>query len=199
MSRLLLVRHGETEWNLGRRLQGQCDVPLSPAGREQIRQLAPLLASYGPQIVVSSPLTRATESARELGLTIDHTDERLMEAHLGDWEGLSSRTLAADGSGNYQAWRVGGFTPPGAETFADLTERVAAALNEIGSTGASAVAVFTHGGVIRAALAHMVGVGPSQIVPASPASLTVVDGGPQNWRLAGYNMRQAPPEVNPSD
>ncbi len=188
--RLLLVRHGETAWNAERRLQGNRDVPLSATGRAQATALAPAVAAHRPSRVVVSPLARTRETAELLGHPGDRRDARWQEADLGDWTGQLSDALRAAG-GDYDAWRAGLLTPPGGEPFAALTARVAAALADLcrEPTG-EAVLVVTHGGPIRAAVQHLLGLAPARIVPVGPASLTLIDIGATGARLRGYNTGQ---------
>ncbi len=84
--RLVLLRHGRTEWNAGRRIQGQLDPGLDETGRAQARAVAPVVAALRPVSLVSSDLTRARETTEQLtratGLTPSY-DERLREYHLG--------------------------------------------------------------------------------------------------------------------
>src|SRR5690606_18245837 len=91
-SRLILWRHGHTEWNAERRVQGHSDVPLSALGHAQAAEAAPLLAAFAPDAIVSSDLRRCTETAaalaRHTGLPV-RRDPRLRERYYGEWEGLT--------------------------------------------------------------------------------------------------------------
>lgn len=174
MSRLLLVRHGETAWNADRRLQGQLDITLSPLGRAQVAGVADTIRRHRPDRVVTSPLSRTTESVAVLGYTADLVDPRWQEADLGDWTGQDSTLLAAAGDGRYTRWRAGVFTPPGAESFEQMSARVGAALADLADAGGTTL-VVTHGGPIRATCALLVGLEPGHLVPVNPGSLTVID------------------------
>jgi probable phosphoglycerate mutase len=186
MTQLVLVRHGESVWNAVKRLQGQQDLPLSVAGREQVKRLVPVVRHYNPERVICSDLTRASETASLLGYVPDRFDLRLREAFLGDWEGASIKDLRELPDDQYGRWRDGEFTPPRAETFAQLRERVADAVNELRDSSAC-VLVVTHGGVVRAALSVLLGIQPDALIPASPASATVIDLGAPS-RLRAYNL-----------
>lgn len=187
MTTLLLVRHGESEWNRTRRLQGQADAPLTTLGRRQVAGLRPVLAGFRCDHVVCSDLDRARESARLLGWDAPHLDARWREADLGEWTGRDSRELAAE-SDDYQRWRDGTHTPPGAESFDELRKRVADAIGDL-HDGRTTLAV-THGGTIRAVLDHLVGLAPDRILPAAPGSLTVLQLDPEP-RLRTYNLTGA--------
>jgi probable phosphoglycerate mutase len=164
---LYFVRHGETDWNRERRLQGQHDIPLNPLGRLQAQRcgvvLGDLLARGGRSITdydyVSSPLGRAREtmelmrSAMGLEAGLYRTDARLMEMSFGRWEGftydeLQAREAAALAERERDKW---GFVLPGGESYARLEARVQVWYDGIErETVASA-----HGGVCRALMAHL--------------------------------------------
>jgi len=161
------IRHGETDWNRERRLQGQHDIPLNPLGRSQAQRcgvlLRDLLAQGGRSIAdydyVSSPLGRARETMelmREaMGLEpgLYRTDARLMEMSFGRWEGftyaeLQTREAAALVERDLDKW---GFVLPGGESYAQLEARVQVWYDGIErETVASA-----HGGVCRVLMAHL--------------------------------------------
>lgn len=127
---ILLMRHGETEWNLERRFQGRKDSPLTDRGRRQAKAMAALvrdlvLREPGPWRLVSSPLRRAHETAAEVaaatGLALE-TDDRLMEISCGEWEG---RTWAEVSAGRETSARQWIFDAPGGETHAQVQARIA--------------------------------------------------------------------------
>ncbi|SMO44013.1 histidine phosphatase family protein [Paracoccus laeviglucosivorans] len=188
MKRLLIVRHGETEWNAVRRLQGQTDIALSDRGREQARALRPLIAAQRPDLVVSSDLRRAAETAALLG----HADARLTpdlrEQCLGDWSGRDIADLQADAAQDYADWRAGRFTPPDAEGWDSFRDRVAGAMQDAAAQAGHTALVVCHGGVIRAALQALVGLPPSRVVPVAPASLTILLMDPNGARIEAMNI-----------
>lgn len=193
--RLLLVRHGETAWNAEHRLQGDHDVPLSDVGRAQARALGPLVASHAPERVVVSPLSRARETAELLGHPATACDPRWQEAHLGGWTGRQASELPESA---YTDWRAGRHTPPGGESFAELTARVVAAVDAL-DRSAGTTLVVTHGGPIRALCHHLLGLHPALVVPVAPASLTALDLGDAGPRLRSYNLTPTPPPMDPTD
>lgn len=195
MTLLVLVRHGETAWNAERRLQGREDVALSARGRAQVWALAPLVARFAPTAVTTSPLRRARETAALLGVGGAHgagqdggiaVDERWQEADLGAWTGRTRAELVAAGDGAYAAWRAGTHVPPGAEPFAEMAERVTAAVEQLAGRGGVQL-VVTHGGPVRAACAELVGLAPAALVPVSPGSATVFDLSGPRPRLRAFN------------
>ncbi|MBW3069914.1 MULTISPECIES: histidine phosphatase family protein [unclassified Actinomyces] len=163
MTRLVLWRHGQTDYNAGMRVQGRIDIPLNAAGLEQARAAAPGLAALDPVRVVSSPLTRARQTAQELaeltGRQIEF-DEGLLERSFGRWEGLSRSEMEASWPEEFAAWRVG--EDPigvGVETRAATSARVGAALRRIvRDTEASAeqtIVVVSHGSAITLGVSHL--------------------------------------------
>ncbi len=163
MTHLYLIRHGRSLWNAEGRIQGQADSPLDDLGRKQAHALAARLRFESIQVVYSSPLLRARETAEILcaarGWPLK-VDGRLMERHAGDWTGLSGSEVeackAADPAYN---WRVLG--PPGGESAAALTARLAEVVGEIVSAHADQkVAVVGHGGALNAYLRHALGIAP---------------------------------------
>lgn len=151
MTLLALVRHGQTDWNAERRIQGRTDIPLNDTGRAQALQAADALREGGWERMVSSTLRRASETAEiiasTLGLEPPATHEGLMERDYGIAEG----TLVADFHRRYDD----GTPVPGAETHEQLTKRALRALAEITADGREApTVVVAHGGVIRGLLGH---------------------------------------------
>jgi broad specificity phosphatase PhoE len=151
---LALIRHMPTEWNAARRLQGREDVPLAvetapdwhvPAELDGLRWL-------------SSPLRRATGTARRLGIAEPEIEPRLAEMRWGDWEGETLAGLRARLGGTMAAAEAAGldFRPPGGESPREVQARVMPLLAEIARAGRPTAAV-THKSVIRAVLALATG------------------------------------------
>ena len=157
---LVLVRHGETNWNRERRFQGHADTPLNEAGREQARRLAEILRNERLTAVYTSPLRRATETAsivaHPLGLEPVEL-EALREIDVGDWEGLTVDEVRTRFPERVDvAWHSGW---PGGETHAELGARVVPALVELDRLHpGERVLGVTHAGPIRAALTAALGV-----------------------------------------
>jgi probable phosphoglycerate mutase len=160
VSRLLLWRHGLTEWNAAGRIQGQLDAPLAEDGLRQAEKAAAVLAGFSPTSIVASDLSRARRTAEELaartGLSVS-IDAGLRERHWGDWQGSTHAELSVQDAERYVAWRDGGrIEVPGAETNAAVGVRAAAALRAAASTG-DTVVVVSHGGAIRYGLGELLG------------------------------------------
>lgn len=148
MTRLLLVRHGESTWNAERRWQGQADAPLSERGEAQARAAGPAVAALPAfDRVVCSPLQRARRTAELLadaaGLTPPEPVAGLEERAAGPWTGLTHDEIDALHPGA----RAGSWRPEGYETEAALLLRATATLSALDGTR---VLVVVHEGVIRA-------------------------------------------------
>lgn len=199
MKRLLLVRHGETEWNALRRLQGQEDIALSAAGEAQARALAPLVASLGPELARTSDLARARQTAALLGHAQAAPLPALREQALGDWEGRQIAEIRAEAPEAYLDWRAGRYTPPGAEPWGEFRRRIGAALDAAFEAAAGPVLIVCHGGVIRAALDVALGLPPSRIIPVGPASMTILAHTGREVRLEAFNLRGSGVELHAPD
>ena len=164
MRYLYLVRHGQTQWNSERRIQGQLDSPLTTAGRAHAEANRDLLVSEGVEHLVASPLGRARETTEIInaGLRVDVAfDPRLMERHYGDWCGLTAAEIEAAFP---DAWAQREddpyrYRPPNGESIPDLVTRAAPLFEVLLELPFERVAVVSHGGTGRAALAHFLGLG----------------------------------------
>ncbi len=147
-TRLLLLRHGESTWNVAGRWQGQADPPLSELGERQAVAAAAALTDR-PDAVWTSDLARARRTAETLaephGLAL-RVDARLRERDVGEWSGLTRAEIEE----RWPGWLAARRSPDGFETDDSLTARALAAMRAIasGAPGATFV-VVTHGGVIR--------------------------------------------------
>ncbi|KNH22493.1 histidine phosphatase [Arthrobacter sp. ZBG10] len=149
-----LVRHGQTDWNAERRLQGATDIPLNDVGRGQARDAAAVLAPYEWDAVVSSPLSRAAETAdliaAGLGLTVSRRVPELTERSFGPAEGMQAGP-------ELEALRIpGGFR--GAESEDEAATRGLAALEALADEfRGQRVLVVTHGTLLRVSLGRATG------------------------------------------
>ena len=151
---VLIVRHGETEWNVQGRRQGQFDSPLTQAGRSSAQQVSVLLSELDPDALFSSPLGRAWSTAliidTALGLGV-RSEGGLSEIDHGDLAGLTNDEieeshpgLLAERQSCHQSWRF-----PGGESYADGDLRAAAALSRIETTFTRRPVLVTHEMIAR--------------------------------------------------
>jgi len=178
---LVLVRHGETDWNRAMRYQGQTDIPLNDLGRMQARLGAERLAQESWDAIISSPLSRVMQTAEPIaaatGLSPIETDPDLMERHYGQAEGLLREEREARWPD--QDW-------PGLEPMDHLQARAMRALHTVATRHAGQrVIVVSHGGLINSLLAGIsdgrVGSGISHILNVSFTRIHSEDG--KQWTI----------------
>jgi broad specificity phosphatase PhoE len=166
VTKLLLLRHGETDWNLGNRFQGHADPPLNETGRVQARALSATLAGRPFAALYSSPLRRAFETAEIVaephGLR-PAAAEGLREVDVGAWQGLTRAEVEERFPAQFERWLSFGQGWEDGESYEQMSRRVVATLFEIaGRHEGETVLVVTHGGPIRAAIAAAQGVSHSE-------------------------------------
>jgi glucosyl-3-phosphoglycerate phosphatase len=193
--RLILWRHGRTEWNATGRFQGQLDPPLDEHGRRQAALAAPLLAAIltgSDTVVVSSDLTRATETAQALTPLLDvslRADARLREHGLGCWEGLTRDEVADRYPDQYADWTAGRpVLGRGGEEPEQVAARALAALVDL--PPAEAAVVVTHGGTANRLMERLLQLGSEHRRMLGPLgngawSELALHGG--RWRLLRHN------------
>jgi probable phosphoglycerate mutase len=161
---ILVLRHGQSEWNSIRRWQGTADSPLTELGRQQARATAGLLAALRLEFpaIWTSDLRRASETAaiiaRTLGLGSPTFDARLREAHAGEWEGLTPEEIEL----RWPGWLEAHHRPASFEPYSAVVARASDALTEIAARAcdlapASAL-VVAHSGVVRSLIRHLGGI-----------------------------------------
>ncbi len=185
MSELVIVRHGQTDANARGLLLGRLDVALDEVGRGQAQALAAALPT--PDLVVSSPLARARETAAAFGVDVEVVDDWI-EIDYGDWDGVPAGDVPAE---TWDAWRADAdFAPPGGESLAGLTARVHDALDTLVADldGRRAV-VVTHVSPIKAAVGWALEIGPAVAwrTYVAPASITRFGLGPHGALLRSFN------------
>ena len=138
MAQCILIRHGQTDWNVDGRYQGQADPPLNELGLEQAHVLAEELKSVRLDRLVTSPLKRALQTARIIAKTLQiplETDSRLMEIHQGDWQTRLRSDIERMYPELFRSWEKEPWqtTPPGGESLRQVRERVYQAMDDIRS------------------------------------------------------------------
>jgi probable phosphoglycerate mutase len=205
-----MLRHGQTEFNAGSRMQGQLDTELTDLGRSQALAAAEVLATRQPLLIVSSDLRRAFDTAETLaqccGLPV-HADPRLRETHLGDWQGLTHDEVDAGSPGARLAWRDDArWAPHGGESRVDVADRSAPLVAELvagerqwGADDAERpVVLVAHGGLIAALTAALLdlpvdnwpvlgGMGNASWVQLSGHGAADADVADIRWRLDVWN------------
>ncbi|HEY2058008.1 MAG TPA: histidine phosphatase family protein [Amycolatopsis sp.] len=195
--RLLLWRHGETDYNAAGRMQGHLDSALTPVGWNQARFAVPALARFSPDLVIASDLRRATDTATVLTEAIGvplRIDKRLRETHLGEWQGMTGAEVDVAYPGERDRWRTdAAWAPPGGESRVDVAGRAGEVVNDLlqpNSDVGDAVLLASHGGLIVALTAKLLGL-PIEIWPSLGGIMNChwVELGRRDgkWRLHAYN------------
>jgi broad specificity phosphatase PhoE len=165
--RLVMLRHGQTEFNAGSRMQGQLDTQLSELGRDQSVSAAEVLAKRQPLLIVSSDLRRALDTAETLGERSGVpvvVDTRLRETHLGDWQGMTHVEVDTAAPGARLAWRNDArWAPHGGESRVDVAARAMPLIAELVAEQSEwgtdeperPVVLVAHGGLIAALTAAL--------------------------------------------
>lgn len=184
-TRLVLVRHGETDWNAEGRWQGQTGVGLNERGRRQAEVTAAHLAVAFPEaaLLARSDSRRVAETAEPLEARIDLpvlVDPRLRELDVGRWSGCTRAEVEAADPEGWAAYRRGEpVAIGGGETVGELRERMLAALDDVvAKVGAGTAIVVTHGWALRVAVAGLLALQGDEaeaLTRASNCSVTVVD------------------------
>lgn len=165
LTQVLLIRHGETDWNAQGRWQGNAPVPLNEIGLAQARALASYLATHEPRIDVlySSPLLRARQSAQAIAEALAlpvRIDERLREVDLGDWQGLNTAEVEAWDRKRYTAYIADRYNVPipNGESRRQLQVRACAAFDDITARHPGAtIAIVSHGGTLGVLIESLLG------------------------------------------
>lgn len=194
-TRFCLLRHGETDWNVDGRLQGQFDVPLNDRGRAQAEAAARRLAEFPFSRIVSSDLSRAAQTAaaagRALGLPVE-TTPRLRERFFGDFQGLTheeARARAPQAHASFRERDPDARPPGGGESFAEFFARVRGTLVDLARENAGgSVLIVAHGGVLDMARRFAAGLSlrAARDYALPNAALNWIETDAGGWRVTGW-------------
>lgn len=208
-TRVVLWRHGQTDWNAQGRFQGQTDIGLDSTGRAQARRAATSLARLEPTSIVSSDLSRAHDTARALaevtGLPV-RLDSDLRETNGGGFQGLTGAEIQARFPHDWASWASGDphhRNPGGGESRSDVAARMlAAVLRAADEVGDGLAVLATHGGAARLAVAQLIGlplerVGSLGVISNTAWTILERRTGPRvdQWVLVEHNARTLPRPV----
>jgi broad specificity phosphatase PhoE len=198
---VVLLRHGQTDYNVAGRMQGHIDSVLTETGVAQAAHVAPEIALLAPDRLISSDLSRAADTADAVAAACGQPvklDARLRETHLGEWQGQTVAEIEEGYPGAIATWRSDpAWAPPGGESRIDVVRRalpVVEELDEEFTSSADATAVLiAHGGLIAGVVCGLLAL-PTSAWPAIGgigncrwATLARRSDHPR-WRLAGYNV-----------
>ncbi|WP_232663029.1 histidine phosphatase family protein [Pseudonocardia sp. TRM90224] len=201
LRRLVLLRHGQTDYNVAGRMQGHIDSMLTDSGRAQAAAVAPEIARLAPDLIISSDLKRAVDTADVVGAATSlpvKLDPRLRETHLGEWQGQTVADIEQAWPGAIAVWRSDpAWAPPGGESRLEVVRRSRPVVEELDDEFAdgpdTCVVLVAHGGLIAGLVSAMLAL-PTSAWPSIGgvgncrwAALARRDDHPR-WRLAGYNV-----------
>lgn len=152
-------RHGETDYNATGRMQGHLDSQLTEVGRNQARFAVPVLARFSPDIVVTSDLRRAMDTATTFtevtGVPL-RVDKRLRETNLGLWQGMTGAEVDEQWPGSRQIWQTDPtWSPPGGESRLEVAARAAEVVTDLDEATEETAVLCAHGGMIAALVGHL--------------------------------------------
>ncbi|MEO8164937.1 MAG: histidine phosphatase family protein [Betaproteobacteria bacterium] len=194
LTTLVLVRHGETSWNVEGRIQGHTDIELNSLGRAQAEAVGKRLARERFDAVYSSDLLRAYRTAYPAVTDPDRTiikDAALRERHLGVLQGLTGAQAMAEQPVAWDAFksRDPDRVLPGGESLEEFSRRVAGFVERmLGHHPGRRILVVTHGGVLDAAYRHALGMplAATRNFPIYNASLNVLGHDARGWRIESW-------------
>jgi glucosyl-3-phosphoglycerate phosphatase len=205
---IVVWRHGRTQWNTEHRFQGHSDIALDELGLAQAERAARLLASFPPDVVICSDLSRARQTVAPLltltGLPATY-DPALRETNGGSWEGLLDVDILARDGEAYRAWKRGeDIAAGGGERRTETAARVVAAVEKaLADVAAGQVlVVVTHGGTARGMLGRMLDLPVSRwraLGGLANCSWSVLEETRWGWRLAEHNAGTLPEPVMGDD
>jgi glucosyl-3-phosphoglycerate phosphatase len=202
LRRLILLRHGQTDYNVAGRMQGHLDSVLTPVGHEQAAEAAPVIAALCPDRVISSDLRRAVDTAEVVGAACGlpvKFDARLRETHLGRWQGHTVAEIDHDYPGAIATWRSDPtWAPPGGESRVAVVERSRPVVDELDAEfdapdDSTTVLLVAHGGLIAGLVTGLMDL-PTDTWPSFGGlgncrwAVLARRADHPRWRLAGYNV-----------
>lgn len=189
---LVLLRHGQTDWNAERRFQGRSDIPLNEIGVAQAKAAGRSLARHRFDVVYASPLTRARHTAELVCPDTEiRTDPRLMEIDVGTWAGLTWDEIIAR-MPSYEAKYANGVDfrrSPSGETLAEVVARGLPAVEEIaGNHAGQSVLIVSHGLLLNRVLHAMLGLQGRVLGGLGNAHFSELGFHHDAWRLLAHNV-----------
>jgi len=192
---LYCVRHGESVYNAEGRIQGQSDVPLSELGMSQADAVATAMAEVSIDVVFSSPLLRARQTAEVVAARLDvplHFDPRLKEIHAGVFQDQRRSELEKTHAEELARWRSEDldYAIPGGETRRELMARGRLAFESIARSGHEQIAVIAHGRLLVVTLKHLVGIAPDEppVALENGSITTIAFNGGQRFHAERWNQ-----------
>ncbi len=195
LEHLILLRHGETDWNRTQRLQGHRDIPLNAAGHHQAFAAAPSIVALRPGAIVCSDLTRARDTASAVSALTGiepRVDARLRETSMGLWEGLTRDEVVARWPGEWDAWRTTSAhaAPPEGESRWQVADRANEVVDELDAGDTTRALLVAHGGLIVGLTGRLLALPDDSwgtLIGIGNCHWVVLHRYGGKWRLQSYN------------
>ncbi len=190
VEKVLLIRHGETDFNRERRLQGVMEIPLNERGRDQAASVARYLQGLSIDALYTSPILRAQETAEIIGNLIGlppRSDERLREIEFGIFEGLTFAEVERRFPAAHRNWTTGylAYRAPQGESRRDVQRRMRAAWDDLTAKSShKSIALVTHGSAIAIFLGSMYATLPGTSIKNT--SITTLKRQEDIWEILGF-------------
>ena len=178
MKDLFFIRHGQTEWNAERRMQGQLNSDLTSLGKKQAETHGKFLAACDIEYLVASPLDRTRQTAsiinQHLALDIIY-DKRIMEWDCGDWSGQIWGELAENWPREFSNWRADPYyyRGPNCENYPDMIERTKPFLEDLRQIPQQRIAIVSHGLIGRVMVSFLLNLGPEEAITLTQPNDTI--------------------------
>jgi probable phosphoglycerate mutase len=199
LRRIIILRHGRTGWNAARRYQGQADPPLDEVGRAQAIEVAPLVSAMRPDLLITSDLARARQTAEPLGALASiapREDARLRERNLGHWQGLTRDEVAERYPQEFADWLAGrDVTRRGGESRKEVAERALDLVDELPEV--QVTVLVSHGATAMCLSAALLGLPqtPSILAPLANCHWTELRNAGTGWTLRAHNAGPPGPVI----
>jgi probable phosphoglycerate mutase len=199
LRRIVVLRHGRTRWNAERRYQGQADPPLDEVGRAQAVEVAALVAAMRPDLLISSDLARAWQTAEQVAAlsgTPVRQDVRLRERNLGHWQGLTRDEVAARYPDEFADWLAGrDVSRRGGESRKQVAERALELVDELPEVPMTVL--VSHGATAMCLSAALLGLPqtPSILAPLANCHWTELRDAGTGWTLRAHNAGPPGPVI----
>ena len=203
-NRIILWRHGQTDWNIENRFQGHSDIALNSVGQFQVKHAAPLIAQMKPTKIISSDLSRAVNTAKALSALVNleiETDARLRETNGGNWEGKTGEQNRTEDFANFVRWIDGDDIPAGGigERRIEVMDRAVSAINDaLKDKTNQTLVVATHGGTARCVVGGMLNLPATNFTAIgglSNACWSILESSPRGWHLVEHNAGSIPEPI----
>lgn len=203
-NRIILWRHGQTDWNIENRFQGHSDIPLNAVGQFQAKHAAALIAQMNPTQIISSDLSRAFNTAKELSVIINQEimiDPRLRETNGGHWEGKTGDQNRDEDFANFLRWIDGDDVAAGGigERRVEVMDRAVAAIKSaLENKTNQTLVVATHGGTARCVIGGLLNLPATNFTAIgglSNACWSILESSPRGWHLVEHNAGSIPEPI----